>query len=483
MVTTRRLATPLWGPAVLHGVRTAAAVGVFLGNAFWLELDDAYWAGTTAAIVCQPMLGSSLRKAVFRTYGTLVGAVAGVMLWAAFPQDPFGFCLGLAGWCATCGFLSYRLTFFAAYGAQLAGYTAAIIAGDVVNHPDLAFGTVLARLSEIEVGIVVATTILSATQRDTSRTQLAAALDALARDALSSLESSAFDAERLLLRLLDLDGLIDRAVGEAAYRKLLLGPVRAARNGLFDCIAAAVLIRHANQGGRWPALTPRAATPASCRTAAKTLCAVPGTGSRLPADGVVGAATALEVAAWLGQARGMPLTSGADCPAPVDPLAALVTAGRVYLGIVAAVVIWIATAWPNGPGAITWAAITLLLMSPLHEKAFHAAAWFAAGTTLTVILAGLAKFAVLPAFDGLWGLSAAPGLFLVPLAALSSHPRLSEQSRAVITPEWRSLKSTSWACTSRPTPSSCWRRGRSPSFCAASWPAPTCCRLSGTRPC
>ena len=66
-------------PLLLFGLRTAAAVGVALGIAFWLELDQAYWAGTTAAIVCQPVLGSALRKALSRMAGTLAGAV---------PRDP-----------------------------------------------------------------------------------------------------------------------------------------------------------------------------------------------------------------------------------------------------------------------------------------------------------------------------------------------------------------------------------------------------------
>jgi uncharacterized membrane protein YccC len=51
-----------------------------------LELDDASWAGTTAAIVCQPRLGASLRKGWFRMIGTPLGAVAIVVLTACFPQ-------------------------------------------------------------------------------------------------------------------------------------------------------------------------------------------------------------------------------------------------------------------------------------------------------------------------------------------------------------------------------------------------------------
>ena len=48
---------------LLFGVRLAASVCLALFVAFWLELDNPFWAGTSAAIVCQPQLGASLRKA------------------------------------------------------------------------------------------------------------------------------------------------------------------------------------------------------------------------------------------------------------------------------------------------------------------------------------------------------------------------------------------------------------------------------------
>ena len=40
------------GPPLLFGLRLWASVCLALYVAFWLELDNAYWAGTTAAIVC-----------------------------------------------------------------------------------------------------------------------------------------------------------------------------------------------------------------------------------------------------------------------------------------------------------------------------------------------------------------------------------------------------------------------------------------------
>src|SRR5262249_30751857 len=56
-------------PALLFGLRLWTSVCLALYVAFWLELDNAFWAGTSAAIVCQPHLGASLRKGWFRLIG------------------------------------------------------------------------------------------------------------------------------------------------------------------------------------------------------------------------------------------------------------------------------------------------------------------------------------------------------------------------------------------------------------------------------
>src|SRR3981189_2113498 len=74
------------GPPLLFGLRLWASVCLALYIAFWLELDNPSWAGTTAAIVGQPQLGASLRKGWYRMIGTVVGAVAIVVLTAWFPQ-------------------------------------------------------------------------------------------------------------------------------------------------------------------------------------------------------------------------------------------------------------------------------------------------------------------------------------------------------------------------------------------------------------
>ena len=51
------------GPPLLFGVRLWASVCLALYVAFWLELDNAFWAANTAAIVCQPHLGARCVRA------------------------------------------------------------------------------------------------------------------------------------------------------------------------------------------------------------------------------------------------------------------------------------------------------------------------------------------------------------------------------------------------------------------------------------
>src|SRR4030081_2972618 len=110
------------GPTLLFGLRLWASVCLALYIAFWLELDNAYWAGATAAIVCQPQLGASLRKGWFRMIGTGVDATMIVVLTAMFPQERIAFLGLLALWCGVCAFAATVLPNFASDSAALAGY-------------------------------------------------------------------------------------------------------------------------------------------------------------------------------------------------------------------------------------------------------------------------------------------------------------------------------------------------------------------------
>src|SRR6476660_573989 len=103
---------PAW-PSLLFGLRLWASVSLALYAAFWLQLDNPFWAGASAAIVCQPQLGASLRKGWFRMVGTAVGAITIVVLTACFPQDRIAFLVLLAFWCSLCAFAATVLRNFA----------------------------------------------------------------------------------------------------------------------------------------------------------------------------------------------------------------------------------------------------------------------------------------------------------------------------------------------------------------------------------
>ncbi|OYX11282.1 MAG: hypothetical protein B7Z15_12100 [Rhizobiales bacterium 32-66-8] len=104
---------------ILFGFRLWAAVCLALFVAFWLELENASWAGTTAALVCQPRLGASMRNGWFRVVGTVVGAGAIVLLSAAFPQDRAAFLIGLALLCGASAFVAAQLGNASALSASL----------------------------------------------------------------------------------------------------------------------------------------------------------------------------------------------------------------------------------------------------------------------------------------------------------------------------------------------------------------------------
>src|SRR5258707_1123252 len=220
--------------------------------AFWLQLDNAYWAGTSAAVVCQPSLGASLRKAWFRMIGTLIGAVAIVVLTARFPQDRTGFLVGLALWGAACALVATLLRNFAGYAAALAGLTAAVIASDELGAVGGAnndvFMFAVARASEICIGIICAGVVLASTDFGGARRRLAAQLATISAEIVEGLtgtlllvgseQSKTRPIRRdLIRRATGLDAAIDEALGESSDLRPHSPVLEAAMGGLFAALS------------------------------------------------------------------------------------------------------------------------------------------------------------------------------------------------------------------------------------------------------
>jgi uncharacterized membrane protein YccC len=460
-------------PALLFGIRLWASVCLALYVAFWLELDNPYWAGTTAAIVCQPSVGASLRKGWFRMIGTVVGAVMIVLLTACFPQDRLGFLVGLALWGAACALVATLLRNFAAYSAALAGYTAAIIASDELGAVGGASGDVFTlaifRTSEIGLGIVCAGIVLAGTDFGGARRRLAATLAEISAEiagrfaATFSLVGPELSAMRpvrraLVRRVIALDPVIDEAQGEVSDLRYHSAVLQAMVGGLFAALASWRMaafhlevmpseqgrgdgeliqqtlpqaLRSAAGGGDAPSWTVAPSRMRRiCAAAMRMYVALPAStpSLRLLADEVAkvfaGLLLALDGLALLvdDPARSSPRRRAVRLRVP-DWLPALVNAARAFATIAAVALFWVVTAWPNGAFAITFAAIGVILFAPRADQAYAITVSFMAGTTLTTAFAAIVKFAVLPGVETYLVFCLAIGIVLVPAGALMAQPR------------------------------------------------------------
>ena len=466
------------GPPLLFGLRLWASVCLALYIAFWLELDSPFWAGTSAAIVCQPQLGASLRKGWFRMIGTLVGAVMSVVLTACFPQDRILFLGGLVVWGAVSALMATLLRNFAAYAAALAGYTVAIVGGDLLGatggvNADAAFLLAVARGSEICIGIACAGVVLALTDFAGARRRLAALFAELAAGitagfarTLSFAGLKMADAQpvrrEFIRQVVALDPVIDQTLGESSQIRYHSPVLQRAVDGLFAALAGwravanhlaelppdearqegAVILQNLPMELRSP---PTHAEPTGwiagatglhriCEAASAALISLPvATPSlRLLADqtakGMAGIANALNGLALLvaDPARSVPRSFASVRLRVPDWLPALVNAGRALVTIGAVALFWIVTAWPGGAGAITFVTITVLLLGPRADQAYIAAMGFMVGTLLAAVFAAIIEFALLPAFgtETFVAFCLAIGLFLVPVGALMTQPRL-----------------------------------------------------------
>ena len=436
------------GPALLFGLRLWASVCLALYVAFWLELDNAFWAGTTAAIVCQPHLGASLRKGWYRLIGTVVGAVAIVVMTACFPQDRAAFFVTLALWGAACALVATLLRNFASYAAALAGYTAAIIASDqlgaVGGLNGEAFLLAVYRASEICIGIVCAGIVLAATDLGSAQRRLATLFAAISIEISSRFTGTLANAgagfeetqtvrRELVRRLIALDPVIDEALGESAQVRYHSPVLQIALDGLLSAMAgwrsaSVVLARSPDERAQQEAgavlarvpeelrLGPEQSEPTrwiadptrllrACDAAVRRLVALP---ARTPslrlladqtAEMLAGISRALNGLALLADDPTRPAFSrdrGSRRLRMPDLLPPLVNAGRVFVVIGAAELFWIVTAWPDGANAITFGAIISILLAPRADQAYTAAIGFMIGSILSVAVVATLLFAVLP---------------------------------------------------------------------------------------
>jgi len=453
-------------PAILYGVRIAASASIALYIAFFLQMDQPSWAGTTAVIVAQPALGSALRKGVFRLIGTLAGAIAAVALVALFPQSRIGFFLGLAIWGGLCGYAATALRNFAAYSGILAGFTAAIVALNAIPAPEHVLTIAISRASTITIGIVVTTLVFSLTDFGGAREDLARRMLHVSQEIMSaliqalryqagSIESSRAIRRALLAEVAGLDAIIDEAIGESFAVRARAAALQEALSGLFSAMSSWRTIE-SHLGGRPRLATETAAESALLALPAEALssallaeaakdpallrdklqrngCSLldrpaADTTARLLLDqtgkALLGLAQTMNGIALLRVPSSAKTVVARSFGRTFDPLVASLNGLRVVLAIAAGALFWIFSQWPDGPTFIIFIVIVSLFYTKQDEQAFDAGLSMTLGCVFAAAGAGVLKFLLLPAHASFEAFSLLLGAYLIPGGALATLPRI-----------------------------------------------------------
>ena len=148
-----------------------------------IGLERPYWAIITSYIVAQPLAGAVSSKAIFRLFGTVVGALVAIVLVPTLGNVPELLCLALAAWLGLCTYVALLDRTPRAYTFLLTGYTAGIIALPTVDVPATIFTVASLRTQEIAIGIISATLVHSLVFPRTVSARMMARIDVILADA------------------------------------------------------------------------------------------------------------------------------------------------------------------------------------------------------------------------------------------------------------------------------------------------------------
>ena len=439
----------------------AALLALFVSIA--LGFERPFWAMATVYIVSQPLAGTVRSKAVFRFGGTVIGAVATVLIVPPLANAPILLTLAMAAWVCACQFLSLLDRTPRSYLFMLAGYTAAIIGFPSVDHPDGVFNVAILRAQEIGVGVACATlTHTLIFPRDVS-TVLTAKLEGIARDAqawtLRALAGEPTPPEDAIRRTLAADVTeLHLLATHVPYDTETVRPTRAALAALQDRLMLLIPLISAiddrvlslkNAGALTPELTglldatrawvvhPHRPEPVALRADIDAVAAaVPPRGwSNLLTHNLL--ARLVELTGLLSLSHELslslrhPVELGPQAQALVDTRLArplhidLGMAGlsvlATFVTIVGSCLFWIYTAWPEGFIVPMIAAVMCCFFATVDDPTVQQRN-FLTWTAVSLPLIALYQFAILPLVHGFVMLSLVLAPTLLVLGYLQAKP-------------------------------------------------------------
>jgi len=364
---------------LIFSLKTYAASMLALFIAFWAALDDPRWAVLTVFVVSQPDSGLVVAKSFYRMLGTVAGVLVTIALVFAFAQYGELFLASLAAWIAFCCFAARTARNFASYGFQLAGYSAAIIGIPAALEPRGAYPLIVARFTEISLGIACAALasrlifvrelrpkVVALVHDLTRRTDHFAAI---AIDPAADRERVAAERAQLTKDFVAVEAMQQSAFFESADARLRYTARRELREAAVELCA---VVEGAASRRVGPA--PHPATT-SIRELISNANDTPA-GNHAVVSTLVRAADEQAVARARLRLRQSvaAFERGEDLPAPnvadsfwSDPVDATLTAIRCALAIAITSAFWFVTAWPNGPTAVVVAAVVCTLFASMQQ--------------------------------------------------------------------------------------------------------------------
>ncbi|RAI60942.1 FUSC family protein [Roseicella frigidaeris] len=450
---------------VVFSLKTFAAAMLAYWIALYFDLSRPFWAVGTVYIIAHPLAGAITSKAVYRLLGTLIGGVMTVLLVPNLVNAPEWLTLAIALWVGLCVFVSLLDRTPRGYVFLLGGYTVLLAGLPLVNSPEAAFDTAVARVEEIGLGILCGALVSRTILPRHAGPVLLARVDAwlghaarLAGDALLG-EARPGDAQRERRRLaadaVDMRAFTTHVGYDTSRhqartdllhglqeRMILLLPLVSAiedhvaglrRAGALAAPAAAAL----REVAAWMAAdgaTAAARVRLLERIAALEATAPPGW------EGLLLRNLALRlrelVALWrdcralradlaTGAARRARtrrlLAAGGGADRHLDYGMAALSGLGATLAILLGSVFWIATGWADGVTVPQIAGVFCCLLAAMDDPV-PAMRQFMLFVLAAAAIAFAYQFAVFPMLDGFLPLAAALGLTLIPAGILLATP-------------------------------------------------------------
>ncbi|WP_166363500.1 FUSC family protein [Pseudomonas akapageensis] len=437
-------------PALQFAVKNMLGGGLALYLAFILQMQQPQWALITVFIVNQPLSGMVLSKGAYRLLGTLVGAVVSLGMIALLGQSPWLFLPCMALWLGFCtaGASLYRNN--ASYGFVLAGYTTAIVALPSTAAPLNIFDQAQARFFEITLGIVCASLVSTLLWPRRLERQLALQARGAWQSGMAAAASELLGVDQrqglldALGRIVSVDSQRDHAAFEGSSGRLRAQALQVMSRDLLSLLrvtrgVARLRLTLDQASGDYvdPLIKGVARALADGAKAALDQQAIvldesllvegldPQVRACLMRMTVVLRLANVAVQSLKAVEQREPVS---NVPGPLawhrDIEQGVMSGLRSALAFLAVAGFWVFTAWPAGLGAVSSCGVVLSLFAG-REAPADAALSFLKGIALSVPIAALVAYGLLPAWEGFPMLCLGLGIPLFIASLCLSQPSIA----------------------------------------------------------